>query len=80
MPLPWILPSPNRALAGSMPALCAMAARSFSQASYSAEPEVAAPNDQPEPDVGGNSLSPSSMRTCAGGRPSISAAICVRMV
>jgi hypothetical protein len=50
------------------------------QASKRAEPALAAPHEPPEPGVSGKSLSPSSMRTFSTGKPSISAAICVKTV
>ena len=75
-----ILPPANTALDASMPAALASLARNWVQASNKAEPELAAPNEPPDPAVGGKSLSPMSMRTCVTGRPSISAAICVSTV
>jgi len=44
------------------------------------EPELPAPHDPPEPGDSGKLVSPSSIRTCSIGRPSISAAICRQMV
>ena len=44
-------PLAKRALAGSTPAIRASFVRKFVQASKSAEPELAAPNEPPDPDA-----------------------------
>ena len=64
----------------SATAAVASAPRRFSHARNTADPEVSAPNEPPDPAVGGKLVSPISTRTWLIGRPVLSAAIWVSTV
>jgi hypothetical protein len=61
-------------------AASAIFARRVRQAWWTAEPELAAPQEPPDPAVRGKRVSPSSTVTAESGTPSRSAAIWARMV
>ena len=62
----------------SQPIRSASLPRTARAASITELPEDAAPREPPDPMEGGRSLSPRTVVTRSGGRPSISAAIWVR--